>query len=255
MSRQFTEADVQEIAKAEDGLRSTGFDVDHEGADHNGQLVLQYFQANPSITVTVANIYSYIEKNKSQFIWRTQAQMEYDRFQRENPSAATAVANWLATQGKPGQLVNTGDEAFHNAAALIVELRGRDVNPVTIGQALGRLTCRVGSNLHFVPQHQRQEIPADYRPGQFITDANISPVEYARRARAANEQKQESSAPKLSADQQRWKEMAEEKLGSYRSHSQKAAYEKAYNDALATTNSYRDAFEAVLRVWKAYNPI
>jgi hypothetical protein len=75
-----------------------------------------------------------------------------------------------------------------------------------------------------------------------------------RREREAAE-KNQVSKPRLSAEQQRWKQLAAEKLGSYRSHSQKAAYYKAYDDALASTNSYRAAFEAVLRVWKAYNPI
>ena len=192
--RQFTEAEFQEIAKAEGGLRHVGFDVDHEGANHNGNLVLQYFQANPTVPVTVANIYGYIEKNKAQFIWRTQAQMEYDKLERENPAAATAVANWLTTQGRvEGQLVNVGDQGFENASLLLVELRGRNVNPTTIYQAIGRLNHRVGRNLHFVPKPSKQVEPG-YKPGRFIEDANISPGEYARRTRIALEEKRESPA-------------------------------------------------------------
>jgi hypothetical protein len=252
--RQFTEAEFKEIAKAEDGLRHVGFDVDHGGANHNGNLVLQYFQVNPTVPLTVANIYGYIEKNRDQFIWRTQAQMEYDKLERENPAAATQLANWLATQGRVGQLVNAGDQAFENASLLLTELRGRDVNPTTIFQAIGRLSCRVGRNLHFV-QKPSKEVPDNYKPGMFIEPSKpLWKQDRDLREREAAE-KNQASKPQLNAEQQRWKQLADEKLGSYRSHSQKEAYRKAYDDALASTNSYRAAFEAVLRVWKAYNPI
>jgi len=95
----------------------------------------------------------------------------------------------------------------------------------------------------------------NYKPGRFIEPSEpLWKQDRDRREREAAE-KNQASKPQLSAEQQRWKQIADEKLGSYRSHSQKEAYYKAYNDALASTNSYRAAFEAVLRVWRVYNPI
>jgi hypothetical protein len=224
--RQFTEAEFKEIAKAEDGLRHVGFDVDHEGANHNANLVLQYFQANPTVPVTVANIYEYIEKNRDQFIWRTQAQMEYDKLERENPGAATQLATWLATQGRVGQLVNTGDQALQNASLLLVELRGRDVNPTTIFQAIGRLSCRVGRNLHFVPKPSK-EVPHDYKPGQFVTDYNVTPGEHQRRLRASRTQPQENHATRSTREQAAAKHEAE-KLRSGYSHAEDEQVSKLF---------------------------
>src|SRR4029077_14645166 len=95
----------------------------------------------------------------------------------------------------------------------------------------------------------------NYKPGRFIEPSEpLWKQDRDRREREAAE-KNQASKPQLSAEQQRWKQIADEKLGSYRSHSQKEAYYKAYNDALASTNSYRAAFEAGLRVWRVYNPI
>jgi hypothetical protein len=106
-----------------------------------------------------------------------------------------------------------------------------------------------------IRQKPKPEPDPHYRPGQFIEPSQpLWKQDRDRREREAAE-KNQASKPQLSVDELRWKQMADEKLGGYRSHSQKAAYYKAYNDALASTKSYRAAFEAVLRVWKVYNPI
>jgi hypothetical protein len=145
--------------------------------------------------VTVANICAFVESRKNDFAWRSRAQREYDKIAAENPTAAAQLTNWLATQGKVGQLVNVGDEAFENASSLLIELRGRSVTIDTIFQAIGRLTYRVGSKLHFVLKPRKSADPS-YRPGIFIdpTDANLSPAEHARRTRTAFEEKRESPA-------------------------------------------------------------
>src|SRR6266853_1248029 len=112
--REFTESEAQQIYEAEKGLRDAGLDVDHEHAEQNANLILNYFQQNPHVSVTVASIYTFVEVNKTQFKWLSPAQREYDKVAAENPQAAQQLADWLAKQGKPGTLVNSGEEFFLN---------------------------------------------------------------------------------------------------------------------------------------------
>ena len=227
MSRQFTPIEVNEIAKAEEGLRQAGLDVDHEGAAHNANLILDHFQKHPTLPVTLDSIYRFVEANKQQHIWRNPAQQEYDRIARENPPAAAAVTTWLATQGKvEGQLVNVGDEAFENASLLLTELRGRDVNLTTIYQAIGRLNHRVGRKLHFVPKPSKQVDPS-YRPGRFIEDYNKTPIDYEHERRAAFADKQESQATISKREQTAAKHEAE-KLRSGYSHAEDEQVSKLF---------------------------
>lgn len=252
MNRQFTESDLQQFYEAEKGLRQTGLDVDHESSGHNGKLIVDYLQSNPNVPVTVANIYAFVESRKNDFIWRSAPQQEYDKIAAENPTAAAQLTNWLATQGKVGQLVNSGDQAFENASSLISELRGRSITIDTISQAIGRLTCRVGSKLHFVPK-PRKSVDPSYRPGVFIdpADANISPAEHARRARAAYEEKRESPAVIAEREQAAAKSEAEGLRGW--SHSENEQLERMFiTDERTREINWAATRDARLRLQKTF---
>lgn len=69
MERIFTEQETKAIYEAEKSLRESGLDVDHEHAGHNADLIWQYFQANPSVPVTVAAIKTLVENRRSDFAW------------------------------------------------------------------------------------------------------------------------------------------------------------------------------------------
>jgi len=86
--REFTQSEAQQIYEAEKGLRESGLDVDHGHAEHNASLILQHFQQNPALSVTVQSIYAFVEKSKDQFVWLSQAQREFDRVATANPTAA-----------------------------------------------------------------------------------------------------------------------------------------------------------------------
>src|SRR5713226_4923640 len=143
MAREFTQSEAQQIYEAEKGLRESGLDVDHEHANDNANLILQHFQQNPTLPVTVASIYAFVEKNKDKFSWRTPAQREYDKIAAVNPAAAQQLAAWLDTQG---QLTKSGDDAYANLALLLNELRNRreDVSSTTIRNAIDRIQNRPG---------------------------------------------------------------------------------------------------------------
>jgi hypothetical protein len=152
MRREYTAQDIEQFNKAGEQLRANGFDeFTQEGIQHNADLLDAYFQQNPSVPVTIANIYNAIEAQKTSYKWLSPAQTESERVTADNPAAATKLSEWFAGQGKPGMLVNTGDEGHENFAILLAELRGRDVNPTTIQQAIGRIAFNGRRQLHVVP--------------------------------------------------------------------------------------------------------
>src|SRR6266481_4044768 len=140
--REFTQSEAQQIYEAEKGLRESGLDVDHGHAEHNASLILQHFQQNPALPVTVQSIYTFVEKNKSQFVWLTPAQREWYKIAQQNPELGNQLAAHLATQGaRPGQLENSGDLLFENLVLLFNEINSRreSASPQTIAAASNRI--------------------------------------------------------------------------------------------------------------------
>src|SRR5260370_5842765 len=158
MNRVFTENEVSEIQVAEAALRDSGLDVDHEYANHNANIIMDYFEKNPLVPVTVQSIRAIVDLQKTSFVWRTPAQREFDRIAKENPAAAQQLADWIATtQGKPGRLVNEGDQYFENMSLLLIELRGRPVDSQRIFEAAGRISFKPGRQLHYLPEPRKQD--------------------------------------------------------------------------------------------------
>src|SRR5260221_2603205 len=153
MRREYTAQDIEQLNKAGEQLRANGFDeFTQEGIQHNANLLDAYFQQNPGVPVTIANIYKAIEAQKTSYKWLSPAQSEYHRVAAENPAeSSTKLTAWFATQGKPGMLTNTGDEGHENFSILLAELRGREVNQTTIQQAIGRIAYNGRRQLHVVP--------------------------------------------------------------------------------------------------------
>jgi hypothetical protein len=267
MSRVFTEQEISEIQAAEAGLRDSGLDVDHEYATHNANLIMEYFEKNPSLPATVQNIYAFIESRKTDFVWRTAAQREYDRIAKQNPQAAQQLADWLATQGRSGTLVNTGEQGFENAANLLQELRGREINPTTIQQAITRIgtpTSRFSTRkrppLHYVPQPRRTEPVSraakedngePFLGRDLVKQADGSyrsktPAEQRRDMEAAEKAKSQSQTPHLDASERAWKSMADGLLRDG-THSQQARVKAVYDRELYEGSGWRKIYEACKR--------
>ena len=265
MSRVFTEQEISEIQAAEAGLRDRGLDVDHEHATHNANLIMEYFEKNPSLPATVQNIYAFIESRKTDFVWRTAAQRAYDRIAKENPQAAQRLADWLATQGRSGTLVNTGEQGFENAANLLQELRGREINPTTIQQAIvrigtptSRFSTRKRPPLHYVPQPRRTEVVSraaksdDGSPflGELVRQADgtfrsKTPAEQRRDLEAADSAKSSQAETRtLDASEQAWKNLADNLLHDG-THSQQERVRAVYDREQGS--GWRKVYEACQR--------
>jgi hypothetical protein len=188
--RQYTAADEQRFAEATERLKDSRMDFwTNEGLNKNTDLIWEFFQKNRNLPVTIENIYRAVEQRKTEFVWLSQVQVDYFKIAVEDIAKATELEHWLATQGQPAALVNSGDQAFENMALLLAELRGRSVTPETVHQAEGRISFKPGRKLHYVPLPRREHYgrhSADDDPnrkdGVFIrrADANKTPLDYAR---------------------------------------------------------------------------
>jgi hypothetical protein len=156
--RIYTVQDAGEFEKASEQLRQNGFDDwTTEGIKRNADLMDEYFQQNRAIPVTVANIYKAVEARKQNFAWVSLAQAKYNLVAVQETDRANALANWLATQGKPGQLISTGDQAFENLTLLLTVLRGYEISPARIRDAEDRIAHQPGKKLHYVQAPRRTE--------------------------------------------------------------------------------------------------
>jgi len=259
MAREFTQSEAQQIYEAEKGLREAGLDVDHEHAKDNANLILDYFGKNP-IPVTVASIYAFVEKNKDQFIWRTPAQREYDKVAAANPVAAQQLVAWLDTQGKSGQLANSGDDAYANLTLLLAEISGRreNVSSKGIQDAINRIQNRPGRKLHYVEAPRRTEPQSRAAREDDSTSANWlgrdmvkdtagwrskTPAEQRADREAAENAKQTQTATALSASDQQWRSMALDAC-NYGTHSQQAQIRQVFNQ-YQNTSSWREVYDRV----------
>ena len=89
--------------------------MDHEGAEHNANLIWQYFQQNPTVPATVANIYALVEQKKNEFIWRTPLQQECDKHvARMSEQDRRLILNFISRRG----LKDSGDDLLVNFNAI-----------------------------------------------------------------------------------------------------------------------------------------
>jgi hypothetical protein len=228
--RQYSEADYQQLTDAETQLKAAGMDFTTvDGVTKNSNLVSDYLQANRNVPVTVSNIILFVNANNTSFVWRTPAQQQFDRvIATEGRDRAQQMLDYLAGQR---QLVNSGEELHLNAAELLQELHGREINKDSIQQAIGRISAptsrfdtRHRNQLHFNPNprkvnpRQHQDDNPNRKTGQFIEGANKTPADYAREREEALAKNRPSHPESLAKIEARAKTEAESLRGN--THSQ-----------------------------------
>ncbi len=201
-TRELTVQDGQQIDAAVKQLRENGFDSwTQQGINHNADLLFEYFQANPAVPVTVANIFKAVEARKQDFKWLSQAQHEWYQAAQQNPELGNQLAAHLATHGgQAGRLANSGEELFENLSLLFEQIHSRreTVSPQTVADAEDRIAHRPGRQLRRVPQPRRTEpVSAAAKADDgtpFVTSGltkqkdgclGKSPADYARERREA----------------------------------------------------------------------
>src|ERR1700674_4982664 len=191
--REYTAPEIEQVNVAEQQLRARGLD---EQSERIGIILDGYFQTNRSVPVTAEAVVKLVESQPG-LKWLSQANLEYNRVAAENPQAAQQLVDWMAaTQGRPGALVNTGDQAYENLTLLLTTLRGYEVSPPRIRDAENRIANRPGRHLHYVPEPRRTEVKsavakadADYSVGKPFTSDLIKNADGSYRSPTFHEQK------------------------------------------------------------------
>ena len=209
-TRQATAQDLQEMAEAIRQLRENGWDdFTQQGSQRNADLLVEYFDQNPATPITVVTIFQAVEARKNDFKWVPKSAVEYFKVASEHPQAAAALETWYGNQR---HLVNDKeDQRYQNLASLLVELRGREINPTTIAQAEGRIGYKPGRKLHYVPAPRKVSAAQHQDDGtKFVTDGltvqkdgslGKSPLDYKREARKRSEENAPSPDNSLSIAQ------------------------------------------------------
>jgi len=219
--REYTGRDVEQVNRAEQELRARGLDESNERVV---ELVDHYFQTNRGVSVMAEAIVKLVEAQPG-FKWLSQAELEYRKIASENPAAAEQIANWfVATQGRPGTLENTGDSYFLNALNLLQELRGRDINSKTIQEAIGRIeapTSKFDTRKRLPLRYLSVSRPVDPRQHQddgtgFLGKTPVNEPRWKRisRERSEREANQPDAAAVTSAAVREAKQKAESIAGS-----------------------------------------
>jgi hypothetical protein len=251
--RIYSDQDIQQVNQAEKELRAKGLD---EQGQRIGDLIDDFFQTNRGVPVTVPAIFKLIEAQPG-LKWLTPAQLEYNKIAAANPQAARQLVDWLNTQGKAGQLANSGDDAYENLTLLLTELNGRreDVSATAIRNGIDRISNRPGRKLRIVEAPRRTEpisaaAKADDGVGFLHSDMvkmpdgsrrSKTPAEQRRDMEAAERAKSQSRSSTLDVSEQAWKNMADQLLQDG-THSQQARVRAVYDREQG--NGWRHIFEA-----------
>jgi hypothetical protein len=279
--RQYTAQDAEAFTTAEEQLSKNGLDKwTQEGMQRNAELIDQFFQANPTLPVTLQNIYRAVETRKTEFVWLSQAQADWYQAAQQNRELANQLAAYLDTHGgKPGQLVNDGDQLFENLVALFNEIHSRheQATSQTISAAQNRIENHRsmahangrGKQLRRVPIPRRTEpISPAAKAYEGVTSRNWlgegmvknsdgsyrskTPQEQARDREAAEAAKSQAQtqAATLSASDQQWRSMAQE-ARNYGTHSDQAQIREVYAQQVASGASWREVYDRVNEVRSA----
>jgi hypothetical protein len=265
--RQYTQADEQQYAQAVKALEENRFDFSGPGAQHNHELLVQYFETNRQVPVTVANVYRAVEERRADFKPLTPAESAWYMAAKENPELANQLALHLATHGQPGRLANSGDPLFENLLLLFKELQSRheSVSAYTLRGAEDRIAHRPRKQLHRVAQPRRTTPMSeaarkdDGKPflGSDMVKTpdggwrNKTPAEQAAERRAAEEAQSNPEQERLSVEDKEWKSMSQELL-RYGTHGQQAQIKQTYDKAVQSGADWRRVYEACNRVVSLY---
>ncbi len=198
--------------------------------EQNAEFIGNYFVNVWKQDITEQNLNTAWEQLRPYVKVYSPTQAEYYKVARQMPDRANQLSNWLATQGKVGQLVNQGDEAFENLRLLLIGLRDNDINPTAIRHAEDRVAHTPGSQLHYVPQPRKEmgtiTEAARNDDGKPFLGEHINEPAWVRKSRERSEREtaeaasQQSGASAQSAMVREARRKAEEMKGNTHSETE-----------------------------------
>jgi len=224
MARQVSEVTQQEVEAYAKFAQE--HNIIHDGSvddQANAELVLRYFCETWPNVISYQTLTQAYPMLKPHLRFKSAARLEAEKAARENSTISQKFSEWFDAQNII--VKDATDQGYLNFAQLLRELRGREISTKTIHEALGRISYRPGRQIVYVSK-PKQQVADDYKPGQLITDYNVSPAEYARRTRAAYEANRESPATISKREQAAAKSEAESLRGW--SHSENAQLSRIF---------------------------
>jgi hypothetical protein len=223
----------------------------------NAQTIHKYFMETWQADMNEENFELAFPQLKPYLkFYGSKQQAEYAHVANENQQAAQQLTAWLQTQGRPGQLVSEGPEAYANLALLIPELRGREVNTKTINEAIGRIAYKPGRQLHWVPLPRIVDARQHKDDGSgFLSkkDVNKSPLDYKREAEAAYSTPVTPAKPTGPVNE--WQTVAKSYLGSGGSHGRNANLQSVFDRGTNGELSWREVARQMGQLKKAYSTL
>jgi hypothetical protein len=211
----------------------------------NGDQIGNYIVFQWGEDITPATLAVALEKLRDRIAFYTPAQAKYKVIADEDITRANKLDDWFKGPGNTS-LVKTGEEAFENSAALLIELRGREISAKNIHDAIGRISFKSG--LHFVPSPRRMDPRQHQDQGEGFISKDADP--HYRRGKlnhAYQEPGSKQEAPKsLDPSEAQWRAMAEALRGN--THSKNAELEGIHG------KNWRETYELRKRALNV-NPV
>jgi hypothetical protein len=160
----------------------------------NGNLIGEYIAITWAEDITPERLAVALEKLRDRITFYTPAEAEYKKIADEDATRANALNNWFESPSNTA-LVRDREEALRNQTVLLAELRGREITPKTIQDAIGRASFKLG--LHYVPTPRSVDPRQHATSGSFMpkSEANLSAREHAARAKEASAGARISTTP------------------------------------------------------------
>ena len=246
-SADITQAEVQAYVEF---CQKHGIKLDGDDGVYNGEFVRNYFLTTWGADITSKTLTQAFPQLKPHLKLHTEEEIAFNDIYNTLTSAekhAFAACKW------PLGVIRNEFNGFVLLKWLKLHKFEVSERNLSFAAGQGNVAGLLQWDQDVIRQKPKPEPDPNYRPGRFFESSDEQRRREAEEAAAKAAAKQQQKT--LSASEAQWRQMALDKIGTYRSHSQKQNYQKAYDDALAETGSYRKAFEAVVRVWKEYNRI
>jgi hypothetical protein len=216
MARTSVELTQQEIDAFTKFCSEHHINTEGEAGRANGDLMGEYIAITWGEDITPKTLAVALEKLRDRIIFYTPAQWKYKQIADENTTRANTLNNWFHSPGNTS-LAKNGEENYQNQAALLAELRGREITPKNIQDAVGRAGFKSG--LHYVPTPRTVD-PRQHTPsGSFMpkSESNLSAREHTRRTAEAADKAAGRSKPTSGPD---YRQLCEDLRGRNHSHTE-----------------------------------
>lgn len=208
--------------------------VDGSVGEQNVLAMGDYLLDTWKVEITEDTLKVALDKLRDRIAFYTPAQARYRKVAAEDPARANQLNQWFQSPANTS-LVKDGDDGLENQAVLLAELRGRDITPLTVQDAIGRASFKTG--LHFVPSPRPVDPRQHKDDGSGFVSKNSDPrYRGGKLNHSYQEPGSKQEAPKsLDPSEAKWRAMAEALRGN--THSKNAELERIHG------KNWRETFE------------